>query len=107
MTEDEKKAQAREVYEQLDKMYRDKAISEGRLVVPKPEKIYAMPSPTPETSMQKLRRANRGTCHSGSTVAPLTDQERNGLSEAQFNRLRPQLRMELYDIAMARRATSR
>lgn len=103
MTEDAQRARALEVFEELDKMYRGRAIAEGRLHVVAVEKSYCAPSSKPETTRQKLLRANKNTTQVCLPEAPLTEAERKGLTQADFDKLRAGLRMELYNAAMYRR----
>lgn len=64
------------------------------------EKAYDAPGQRPLSARDKLRRANIGTAKDlPSDGFVMTDAERGGLSPAAFERLRPVLRLELFNKA--------
>ncbi|MDO9381546.1 MAG: hypothetical protein Q7T86_01660 [Hyphomicrobiaceae bacterium] len=101
MTDDEQRKHNLAVLAQLDKMYRDKAIEEGRIKEPRaPERSYNMTPNFKESSMAKLRRANKWTMDPKPEEARTSVAAFHGMSEEAFNSLRPERRLQLANEAM-------
>jgi hypothetical protein len=100
-TEEEKSEHVQAVYAELEKVYKDR--TSGSVSFATKDGTASSAPPRKETSLDKLRRANRGTVGSRSAEPPLTDAERSGLSETEFAKLPAAKRLAFYNSAMAAR----
>ncbi len=102
-TEEEKSEHVQAVYAELEKVYHDR--TSGFLSFATKDGAASSAPPRKETSLEKLRRANRGTIYRQVSEPPLTDAER-GMSEADFAKLPAARRLAVYNAAVAKRRAS-